>query len=158
MVESNQLTEYLVTTSASAEIVHPGGPTPTVAAAAATLGVDEQHVIKSLLFVNKAGDAVLAITAGTGRVSRRKLADYTGLRGLKLAKPDVVREITGFDVGAVPPVGHATSVPVVIDERVLQLDVIYGGSGETDTMLKIAPTEIHRLTDAQVAEIVDLES
>lgn len=158
MTNSSHLATFLEATSTTAEVIQCDQPTPTVEAAAAVLGVDEQQVIKSLLFVNKAGDATLAIAAGTSRVSRKKLAAFTGLSGLKLAKPGVVRDITGYEVGAVAPIAHTTSVPVVMDERVMRLDVIYGGSGETDTMLKIAPAEIQRLTNAQVADIVEDES
>lgn len=155
MTEASQLAAYLEANPVRAELIHPGGPTPTVEAAASILGVSPEHVIKSLLFVNKAGISVLAIAAGTARVSRQKLSAFTGIRGLKLAKPDVVRAITGYEVGAVAPIGHVTYIPVVMDERVIRLDMIFGGSGETDSMLKIAPAEIQRLTGAEVADIVE---
>ena len=137
-----------------AEIILPGVPTPTVSAAAAALGVTEEQILKSLVFTNGVDD-VLAIACGLCRVSIEKLAAATGLRNLKLAKPPYVLTRTGYAVGAMPPVCHEPPIAVVLDERVVALDVAVAGGGQVDALLRIAPAEILRVTGGCVASVTD---
>lgn len=136
------------------EIVRPGVPTPTVPDAAQALGVEERQILKSLLFANREGSNVLAIALGPDRVSVEKLAAVSGLDGLRLAKPAFVEGRTGYPVGAMPPVGHEPPLDVIVDQRVAALEVVYGGGGQVDTLLRIRPAEILRHTGAAVADIV----
>lgn len=147
--------ERLVASGAiDGEIIRPGVPTPTVPDAARALGVEEHQILKSLLFANEDGGEVLAIALGPNRVSVEKLAAASGLQGLRLAKPAFVQQRTGYSVGAMPPVGHEPPLNVIVDRRLTALDVVYGGGGQVDTLLRIQPTEILRHTGATVADIV----
>jgi prolyl-tRNA editing enzyme YbaK/EbsC (Cys-tRNA(Pro) deacylase) len=137
-----------------AELIRPGVPTPTVAAAAAALGVRNDQILKSLVFTN-GSDFVLAIACGLSRVSAVKLEAAAGYASLKLAKPPVVLERTGYPVGAMPPVAHATSLTVIMDARVADLDIAIAGGGHIDALLRISPAEIMRCTGATVADIVE---
>ena len=141
--------------SLNAEIIRPGVPTPTVPAAAAALGVDESSILKSLLFLDPGGVAVLAIATGSSRVDRVRLAAVAGVERLKLAPPEEVKRRTGYPVGGAAPVCHATPLRVIVDRRLLALDIVYGGGGTADSLLKITPREIVRVTSATVAEIVE---
>jgi len=136
-----------------AEIIAPGVPTPTVPDAARALGVEERQIIKSLLFTSKDGSVVLAILSGASRVDRKLLRDATGLRGLELAPAPVVLERTGYPAGGTPPVGHVEPLDVVLDSGVVELPVAIGGGGRVDTLLRITPAEIIRVTNARVAPI-----
>jgi Cys-tRNA(Pro) deacylase len=136
------------------EILSPGVPMPTVPLAAAALGVREEQIIKSLLFCDARGRAVLAIASGTARVDRTRLASATGLDRHKLADPATVLAVTGYPAGGVAPVGHPTPLRVVIDRRAAALAVVYGGAGSEDALLRIAPDDIIRLTDARIVDIV----
>lgn len=135
------------------EIVVPGAPTPTVSDAAAALGVPESRIVKSLLFQGSDDEAVLVIARGDRRIDRRKLAQVSGLRQPKLASPDAVLSVTGYRVGGTPPVGHREPVRVVLDAAVMEEPVVYGGGGRDDTMLRISPADIQRLTGAVVADV-----
>jgi len=61
-----------------------------------------------------------------------------------------VVELTGYPVGGVPPFGHRSTIPVLLDRSVLALAVIYGGGGDDRTMLKISTRELLRVTEATV--------
>ncbi|MBX5443826.1 aminoacyl-tRNA deacylase [Sphaerobacter sp.] len=151
----DRLARYLAEHGVDAEILFPDQPTPTVPLAAEALGVPPDQIVKSLLFQGKDGDCVLAIVRGTARVSRARLAAVTGLRQPKLAPPQVVRDLTGYEPGGTPPVGHLTPVPVVVDRAVLDEAVVFGGGGSDRTMLRIRPHDIVRLTRAVVADLCD---
>jgi Cys-tRNA(Pro) deacylase len=127
---------------------------PTVPLAAAAIGVDEDQIIKSLLFRDNGGEFVLAIASGRARIDRDLLATVTGLDRPRLADPPTVLAVTGFPAGGVAPVGHATLVRVVLDRRAAALDTVYGGGGAENVLLRMSPRDIIRLTSAEVADIV----
>ncbi|MDQ3547783.1 MAG: YbaK/EbsC family protein [Chloroflexota bacterium] len=141
--------------SIDAELLEPGVPTPTVPEAARALGVDERQIIKSLLFAAKSGEVVLVVLSGASKVSRHRLREVTGLRGLELADPAIVLALTGYPAGGTPPVGHMNRLNVIVDEGVMTLPMAIGGGGRIDTLLRITPAEIVRLTQAKVARIAD---
>lgn len=149
-----RLRTYLAAADVVADVVAPGVPMPTVPLAAAAIGVREEQIIKSVLFKDRSGKVVLAIASGTVRIDRLRLAQITELPGLKLADAVTVLTATGYPAGGVAPIGHATQFPVVIDRRVMDLDTVYGGAGSEETLLRIAPIDIERLTGAVVADIV----
>lgn len=136
-----------------AEIVYPGAPTPTVPAAAAALGVSENQILKSLLFVTPDGAAVLAVACGRSRVDRQLLTEASGHSVLRLASPEVVLSHTGYPAGGIPPVCHARPCLVVVDSAVMELDSAFAGGGRVDALLRIEPGEIVRFTQATVADI-----
>lgn len=152
---TESLLAYLARHRCPATLVSPGVPMPTVPLAAAAIGVEPAQILKSLLFTAGDGDAVLAIAAGTGKINRSRLAALTGAKKLSLADPDTVLRLTGCPVGGVAPVGHREPLPVVIDRRVMELEVAFGGGGAEDVLLKITPAEIQRLTGATLADIAD---
>ncbi len=119
------------------------------------MGVEERQIIKSLLFATKAGEVVLAILSGGSRVSRQRLREATGMSGLDLASADLVLERTGYPAGGTPPVGHTTTLDVVVDAAVMEMPVVIGGGGRVDSLLRITPEEIVRVTGARVARIAD---
>jgi len=45
----------------------------------------------------------------------------------------------------VPPFGHATRVPVLLDAAVQRWEVVYGGGGDDPTLLRVAPAELARV-------------
>jgi prolyl-tRNA editing enzyme YbaK/EbsC (Cys-tRNA(Pro) deacylase) len=147
------LVAYLRDLGVDAELLTPGVPMPTVPLAAAAIGVTEDQIIKSLLFRDSRGELVLAIASGTARIDRSLLATATGLDRPRLADPATVLAVTGFPAGGVSPVAHATPIRVVIDRRAAVLDVVFGGGGAEDVLLRISPADIIRLTGAEVVDI-----
>ena len=139
-----------------AEFIEPGVPTPTVRNAASALGVSENQIIKSLLFQAKnGGDVVLVVLSGASRVSRKRLRDVTGWSGLELADAATALRRTGYPTGGTPPVGHASTFPVIVDNGVMDLPIVFGGGGRVDSLLRIAPDEIVRVTHAKIAHIAE---
>ncbi|WP_233612306.1 aminoacyl-tRNA deacylase [Corallococcus sp. AB045] len=149
------LERYLRDSQVAATLINPGSDMPTVPLAAAALGVAPAQIVKTIVFEGKkdASRACLAIAPGDIRIATAKVAAALQLTQLKLASAQTVLRLTGYAVGGVPPVGHATPLPVVIDSRVLPYDVVFGGGGDDQHMLRISPRDIQRLTGAVVADI-----
>ncbi len=144
------LADFIARQGIAAEPVPMTVETPTVPAAAAALGVAPAQIIKSLLFLVR-DRPVLVIASGTTLVDRRVLADRFGVgkKQVRLADAETVQAILGYAVGGVPPFGHTTAVPVLLDRATRAWDVIYGGGGDDHTLLRIAPEELARVTGAE---------
>ncbi len=138
-----------------AEILPMSQDTPTVPEAARALGVREEQIIKSLLFLVD-GEPVLVIVNGTGKVDSRRVARPFGVgrKRVKMARPDQALEITGYIVGGMPPFGHKTRLPTIVDPGVVTQEEIFGGGGEINVMLRLTPQELLRVTGADVIPVL----
>ena len=136
-----------------AEFVQPGVLMPTVDTAAAAIGVSPQQIFKSLLFQSLAERCVLVVACGHARVDTRRVGEVTGIRGLRLARPEVVLMRTGYPAGGTPPIGHREKLPVVVDTQVAEQAWGFGGGGRPEWLLKIRSPDIIRLTGALVADV-----
>jgi prolyl-tRNA editing enzyme YbaK/EbsC (Cys-tRNA(Pro) deacylase) len=61
--------------------------------------------------------------------------------------------ITGFVVGSMPPFGHRQSLPTYIDPAVVEFEIIFGGGGAIDAMLRLTPAELVRVTAAEIWDV-----
>jgi prolyl-tRNA editing enzyme YbaK/EbsC (Cys-tRNA(Pro) deacylase) len=152
--EPLDLAEFIRAHRLDAELVAPGVPTPTVALAAAALGVPPERIFKSILFQARDGACALTIACGNARVDPTRLEAVTGLARLRLASPAVALAVTGYPAGGTPPVGHREWLPVVVDTAVAAQAWGWAGGGREELMVRIATADIVRLTGARVAGIV----
>lgn len=151
---TEDLQRFINDNQIEAEMVPLEVDTPTVEAAAEAVGTDPNRIAKSLLF--KVGDsALLAIACGPAQIRRRALADHldVGRRQVRLASPEEVLVITGYEVGTVPPFGHRNSVETLIDAAAMEQDRIYAGGGGKRTLVRVSPAEIVRVTDGRVLDL-----
>ena len=157
----HDLQAYINELDITAELIGGLGDTPTVPAAAAALGVESEQIIKTLLFlVDQPGEVhrpVVVISYGEKRVDKGLLAEHWGVgkKRVSLAPADVVLDLLGYAAGGVPPFGHRTALPVIIDAGILNLrqrydGVIYGGGGDDRTMMKLTVDELLRVTGGKV--------
>jgi Cys-tRNA(Pro) deacylase len=151
---SEDLKQFIDTHGIQATILPMVHHTPTVADAAKALGVDPHHIIKSLVFMIK-GEPLLVINNGEDRVDRRKLATHlqVGRGQVKFASAEKALDITGYIVGSMPPFGHKQKLNTVIDTAIVALDIVYGGGGDINAMMRLPSTELVKMTAAQVAPI-----
>ncbi|MEM2122458.1 MAG: YbaK/EbsC family protein [Candidatus Bathyarchaeia archaeon] len=130
-------------------ILKVGRPVRTVGEAAEASRTSLRQVVKSLLFM--AGEEpVLVVVDGESRVDLDKLSKALG--PVRLATPGEVEEITGFKVGAVPPIG--VKVRTIIDPKILENKRVIGGGGGIDKLLEIDP---RRILKYQGAEVIDIK-
>lgn len=152
------LAAFLAQRSRSGRIVRPGVPTPTVEDAAAAVGTRAERIVKSLVFTAPDDALVLVVAAGHARVDAGALAELLGAppRAVRLARPERVRRVTGFPVGAMPPFGHRTALPTWIDERTVPKDgEVFAGGGARDALLAIDAAELLELTGDRRAPLTE---
>ena len=134
------------------EILTLPGSTRTAAEAAAAVGCSVGEIAKSLVF--RSGErAVVAIMSGDHRLDTGKLAAASG-EAVDRADADFVRAATGYAIGGVPPLGHATPVPVFMDAGLFRFERIWAAAGSPFSVFAVEP---ERLRDASGAVVADLK-
>lgn len=125
--------------------------TRTAAEAAAAVGCDVAQIAKSIVL--RAGERlVLVITSGANRVDTAKVAAATGLT-VKRAEGSWVREVTGFAIGGVAPIGHLAPPLVLLDRDLLAHDRVWAAAGSPMHVFASSPAELLRITGATLADI-----
>ena len=128
------------------------GSTKTAVQAAAAVGCELGAIVKALVFL--AGDQpVVVLCPGDRRVDPGKLAALLGVAAVAMAPAARVREATGYAIGGVPPLGHATPLPVYMDGRLLRRPLLYAAAGAHDALFPIAPATLQAITAAQVVDV-----
>ena len=134
------------------EVLTLPGSTRTAAEAAAAVGCTVGEIAKSLVF--RAGErAVVAIMSGDHRLDTGKLGAALG-QNVSRADADFVRAATGYAIGGVPPLGHATPVPVFMDAGLFRFERIWAAAGSPFSVFAVEPA---RLRDAGGATVADLK-
>jgi prolyl-tRNA editing enzyme YbaK/EbsC (Cys-tRNA(Pro) deacylase) len=155
----DDLTTYLTEHTIHADLVYLEEHTPTVETAAAAVSVSPDQIVKSLLFMIEMPEGemhpVLVIASGTGKIDRRLLGAHFGVNRRKtiFADAETVLTLTGYPVGAVPPIGHRERLEVLVDPAVLKHDEVYGGGGSDRTLMRLAPQDILQHNQAEVVPV-----
>lgn len=141
----------------SVEILEFPESTRTAAEAARAVGATVAQIVKSLLFIADERP-VLVLASGANRVDLKKLAGLVAASRVEKATAEITRSLTGFSIGGVPPVGHPTVLPVVLDETLLQHRVVYAAAGTPHAVFGIDPQALVRATGGVVANIAEVPS
>lgn len=145
------LSAYLQANHVWFHVVEKRSTVHTADAAAAT-GLPLERVVKSLVFTAD-GEPVMVIVPGTCRVDQRKLRAALGAKRVHVASFADAERYSGYSPGATPPVYHPRITRVVMDQRVMQCDTVYGGGGSRNTLIEMKAADIQRLNNAVVADI-----
>jgi prolyl-tRNA editing enzyme YbaK/EbsC (Cys-tRNA(Pro) deacylase) len=125
----------------------------TAQEAADALGISVGQIAKSVVFRRKAdAAAVLVVTSGDKRVDERKVAALVGAVGR--ADAEFVKATTGFTIGGVAPVGHATKPVLLVDRELFRFDEIWAAAGHPNGVFRLSPQQLAELTGAPVEDVV----
>ena len=128
------------------------GDCRTAQAAAMAAGCTQDQIVKSILFAGQtSGRLYLFLTAGGNQVDLAKASALTG-EPLGRAEARQVRDVTGFAIGGVSPVGHLTQSPVFMDPRLMDFAQVWAAAGTPRHIFPIAPQDLARITGAQLAD------
>ena len=145
--------EILGTAGVEAAVRELPQSTRTAPEAAAAVAADVAQIMKSLVFL--ADDRLmLALVSGANRASVQQMAAVVG-SDLTQADARTVKELTGYAIGGVPPVGHPDGTLVLVDRDLLRHDVVWAAGGTPRTVFPIAPTTLVRITEGRVVDLRD---
>ena len=124
----------------------------TAVDAANAIGCEVAQIVKSLIF-GVDGEVVLAYVSGVNQLDERKLAGAAGGLMCQRVDADLVRETTGFPIGGVPPIGHATPLRVFIDPDLLVHEVVWAAAGTWHDVFPLTPHDLQRVSGGVVVEL-----
>jgi Ala-tRNA(Pro) deacylase len=106
--------------------------------------VPEDHIAKGVLLKDRNG-YVLAVIPGSEWVDLRRLQAELG-RNLNLApETEVDRLFNDCDPGAVPPLGEAYGLQMVLDESLTSLSSIYFEGGDHEHLVRLDGDQFNAL-------------
>lgn len=129
------------------------GSTRTAEEAARQCGCPVGEIVKSLIFRGEnSGDLYLFLLGGDATLD---LDAAAGLAGEPLARADPrhVRDVTGFAIGGVAPIGHKSPIAAFADERLLQSRRVWAAAGAPDAVFPADPAWLVEAAGARVATL-----
>ncbi|MFY9314181.1 MAG: Cys-tRNA(Pro) deacylase [Burkholderiales bacterium] len=111
---------------------------------ASSLGVDEHHVVKTLVMQDEDARPLIVLMHGDKKVSTKNLARQAGRKRIEPCKPEVAQRHSGYQVGGTSPFGTRKKMPIYLERSVLELPKIYINGGRRGFLVGIAPAEISR--------------
>lgn len=146
----NLLTEKRIQT----KVIELPASTRTAAEAAETIGCEVAHIIKSLIFRTKTEKKpILVLASGINRVNEKAISKFLGEK-IEKADADFTRDVTGFAIGGIPPVGHKQSIHTLIDEDLLKYETLWAAAGTPHAVFCIEAKDLQALTNGEVISIL----
>jgi len=145
---------YLRAAGSEARLEEFEARTPTAEDAAAAVGCSLGQIVKSLVFDCDGRPAVVMVP-GDRRASAPKVSKAVGCRRARVAGPELVRDATGFEPGAVAPFPLPRVDRVVLDKSLLRHATVWIGAGSDRHLVALSPHELLRLARAQAVDAVE---
>ena len=117
--------------------------------AANGLGIEVGQIASSLIFKLPSGNPLLIITSGRHRVDTELGAKNLNIAELGRADANYVKEVSGYSVGGVSPIGWiSTPEMTLIDEALNDYEVVWAASGHPHAVYPTSYTELIACTGA----------
>ena len=126
----------------------------TAQQAAESLNTEVGSIIKSLLFKTEDG-FLLCLISGDKRCSLNKLKKIKNQKNISMANADQVKEVTGFTIGGVSPVGHLQQLDIFIDDQLSRFNNIYAAAGHPNCIFKIDFDNLKKITKGSIKNITE---
>ena len=122
--------------------------------AASTLKCEVGAIVKSLLFKTE-NSFTLFLVAGDKRASLNKIKKSLNIKDASMASADEVKNITGFTIGGVSPVGHLNKINIYIDNSLERFDDLYAAAGHPNCVFKIDFVRLQKITNGLISDITE---
>lgn len=113
------------------------------------LGVDEHHVVKTLVMQDEAAKPLIVLMHGDCKVSTKNLARNIGCKSVEPCKPEVASRHSGYMIGGTSPFGTRKTMPVYVEDSILALETIYINGGRRGYLVGIKPQVLTELLNAR---------
>ena len=144
------LKSYKVTyTEHEYEYVEHGG----TEVSAASLGVAEHAVVKTLVMQDEAAKPLIVLMHGDRKVSTKNLARQAERKRIEPCKPEVAQRHSGYQVGGTSPFGTKKRMPIYLERSILELPKIYINGGRRGFLVGLVPQEIVRMLSPVVVDV-----
>jgi Cys-tRNA(Pro) deacylase len=146
--------KYLKEFDTNLEVISLETSARTAAEAASSLKCEVGSIVKSLLF--SADDKfILCLVSGDKKASLNKLKKNLNINNIEMAKAEDVKQITGYTIGGVSPVGHLKKVNIYIDKNLDRFKDLYAAAGHPNCVFKISFINLVQITNGSILDITE---
>ena len=124
----------------------------TAIEAAASLGCETGAIIKSLLFKTD-NTFTLFLVSGDKKASLNKIKKTLNIKDVSMASADEVKDITGYTIGGVSPIGHLNKIKIYIDNSLDRFKNLYAAAGHPNCVFKTNFQDLQKITNGSVKDI-----
>ena len=124
----------------------------TAIEAASSLGCEVGAIVKSLLFKTE-NTFTLFLVSGDKKASLNKIKKTLNIKDASMASPDDVKNITGYTIGGVSPVGHLNKIEIFIDHSLARFENLYAAAGHPNCVFKINFDDLQKITNGFIKDI-----
>ena len=126
----------------------------TALEAASSLGCEVGAIVKSLLFKTE-NSFTLCLVAGDKKASLNKIKKTLNIKDVSMASAEDVKNITGYTIGGVSPIGHLNKVDVFIDNSLERFTSLFAAAGHPNCVFEINFTDLQKITNGSIMEITE---
>ena len=124
----------------------------TAIEAAFSLGCEVGAIVKSLLFKTE-NTFTLFLVSGDKKASLNKIKKTLNIKDASMASPDDVKNITGYTIGGVSPVGHLNKIEIFIDHSLARFENLYAAAGHPNCVFKTNFDDLQKITNGFIKDI-----
>ena len=124
----------------------------TAVDAAKSLNTEVGSIVKSLLLRTK-NSFLLCLISGDKRCSLNKVKKILNEKDVSMSSADQVKEVTGFTIGGVSPVGHLNDLNIYIDKSLQRFIYVFAAAGHPNSIFKISFTDLQKITNGAIEDI-----
>tara|TARA_X000000950_G_scaffold201087_1_gene242070 strand:- start:104 stop:583 length:480 start_codon:yes stop_codon:yes gene_type:complete len=144
------LTEF----NSNIEVIELNSSARTALEAASSLGCEVGAIIKSLLLKTEQ-NFTLCLVAGDKKASLNKIKKILKKKDVSMASADDVKNITGFTIGGVSPIGHLNKIDILIDHSLERFNQLFAAAGHPNCIFKISFKDLSKITKGSIQELVE---
>ena len=126
----------------------------TALEAASSLGCEVGAIVKSLLFKTD-NSFTLCLVAGDKRVSLNRIKKALKIKDASMASAEDVKNITGYTIGGVSPIGHLKKIEILIDKPLSRFNLLFAAAGHPNCVFKIDFINLQKITNGITEEITE---
>ena len=129
----------------------------TALEAASSLGCEIGAIVKSLLFKTE-NSFTLCLVAGDKKASLNKIKKTLNIKDVSMASADDVKNVTGYTIGGVSPIGHLNKIDIFIDNSLKRFKSLFAAAGHPNCVFEINFTDLQKITNGSIMEITEWDN
>tara|TARA_Y100001970_G_scaffold243875_1_gene309519 strand:+ start:352 stop:831 length:480 start_codon:yes stop_codon:yes gene_type:complete len=126
----------------------------TAEEAASSLGCERGAIVKSLLFKTESNFS-LCLVSGDKKVSLKKVKKILKIEDASMASAIEVKNVTGFTIGGVSPIGHSSKINILMDNSLNRFENLFAAAGHPNCVFKITFNDLEKITNCTIEDIVE---
>jgi Cys-tRNA(Pro)/Cys-tRNA(Cys) deacylase len=116
-------------------------------------GIETRQLLRTIVVRRGDDDYLFVLVPAGRRFDWPKLRTLLEVRRMSLPDADEARAVTGYERYTITPFGSTRPWPVIADATIVDEPVVAIGGGGFGVNLHLAPVDLVRALDAQVADV-----